>query len=79
MGEMSTNFSGNIALICPDCGTHMVNLVPSGERYHCTDCDLRLVRDGDEFQLVRFSETVGRVAVEDVQAQVTWRMLELAV
>jgi hypothetical protein len=27
----------------------------------------------------RYGEAVGRIAVEDVEAQVTWRMLELAV
>lgn len=70
--------SGNIALICPDCGTHLVNVASSGERYNCHDCDLRLVRDGDNFQLVRYDEPVGQMAVEAVEVQVTWRILELA-
>ena len=74
----SKTFSGNISLICPDCSTHLINLVPSGERYHCPDCDLRLVRDGENFNLIRYGEAVGAVAVEDVEAQVTWRLHALA-
>lgn len=78
MGVMSTTYSGNIALICPDCGTHMVNSAPNCERYHCPDCDLRLVREGEDFKLVRFGDVVGRLPVESIEAQVTWRRLELA-
>lgn len=74
---MSRSFSGNIALICPDCGTHMMNGAPHSERYHCPDCDLRLVRDGEQYQMVRYGEVVQQIPVEAVQAQVTWRMAEL--
>jgi hypothetical protein len=72
------SFSGNIALVCPDCGTHLVNVASSGERYNCHDCDLRLVRDGDKFQMLRYGEVVGQMPVEDVEITVTWRVLELA-
>jgi hypothetical protein len=75
---MSNNISGNIALVCPDCRTHLVNLAPNGERYHCSDCDLRLVRNGEEFQIIRFGDVVGTMPVDDVEVQVVWRMLELA-
>jgi hypothetical protein len=78
LGDMSNTISGNIALICPDCRTHLVNQSPNGERYHCPDCDLRLARNGEEFQIVRFGEIVGRLPIEDVEAQVVWRMLEMA-
>jgi len=71
---MSTTFTGNLALICPDCGTTLVNLAPSCERYHCPDCDLRLVRDRDHFLIVRCGEVVGRLPVEDVRARMTWRL-----
>ena len=73
-----STFSGNIALICPDCGTHLVNVASSGERYHCHDCDLRLKREGDAFQMVRYDEIVGQMPVEEVEIQVTWRIQELA-
>lgn len=76
---MHRSFSGNIALICPDCATHLVNLAPDGERYHCADCDLRLVRDKDQFHLIRDKEVVGQIAIEEVEVQVTWRMLAPAV
>lgn len=76
---MHRSLSGNIALICPDCGMHLVNLAPSGERYHCTDCDLRLVRERDQFQMVREHEIVGQMPVEEVEVQVTWRVLAPAV
>ena len=75
---MDTCFSGNLALICPDCANHLVNVAPNGERYRCTDCELRLVRDGDHFHLIREDETVGRLAVTQVEVQVTWRPHELA-
>ena len=74
---MSNTFSGNIALICPDCSNHLINPAPSGERYHCADCDLRLVRSGDRFTLIRDGEVVDALAVEEVQVTVTWRTLEL--
>ena len=73
-----STFSGNIALICPDCGTHLVNVASSGERYHCQDCDLRLAREGETFKMMRYGETVGQLAVEDVEIQVTWRIQALA-
>jgi hypothetical protein len=75
---MQKTFSGNLALICPDCGTHLVNVAASGERYHCADCDLRLVRDADQFLMVRYGDTVGRLGVDDVEMQVTWRLHKLA-
>ncbi|HEY9722342.1 MAG TPA: hypothetical protein V6D47_10025 [Oscillatoriaceae cyanobacterium] len=76
---MNRTLSGNISLICPDCAMHLVNLAPNGERYHCTDCDLRLVREKDAFQLVRDHEVVGQIPVEEVEVQVTWRVLAQAV
>lgn len=72
-------FSGNQALICPDCGTALVNLAPNGERYHCSDCDLRLLREREAFRLVRFGEVVGQLPIEEVEVQVTWRALVSAV
>ena len=71
-------FSGNLALICPDCGTHLINLAPHGERYHCSDCDLRLVRDDEQFCLIRCGDTVGHLGVDDVEVQVIWRLHGLA-
>lgn len=76
---MNKHFSGNIALICPDCATPLVNLAPRGERYHCADCDLRVNRDGDGFSLTRFDEVVGRLEAEEVEFQVIWRQLASAV
>lgn len=76
MGQ--NTYSGAIALVCPDCQTHLVNVASSGERYHCHDCDLRMMRDGDAFMMVRFGETVGTMPVEDVEVAVSWRTLELA-
>ena len=75
---MAKCFSGNLALICPDCMTALINVVPNGERYHCADCDLRLARDGDWFDLVRFGEVVGRMPVDEMEVQVTWRLHDLA-
>jgi hypothetical protein len=75
---MSQTYAGKLALICPDCQTHLVNVAPSGERYHCHDCDLRLMRDGDEFLMFRFGETVGTLAIEEVEISVTWQTQELA-
>ena len=75
---LGKTFSGNVSLICPDCQTHLVNVAPSGERYHCYDCDLRLMRDGDRFLMIRFDEAVGTLPVEEVEISVTWRTLELA-
>lgn len=75
---METCFSGNLALICPDCANHLVNVAPDGERYCCTDCELRLVREGDWFRLIRDHELIGLLAVSQVQLQVTWRPAELA-
>ena len=75
---MTTSYTGQMALICPDCGTHLVNLAPASERYHCPDCDLRLVRHRDAFLTVRYGEVVGQLPVEDVRAQVTWRLAAAA-
>jgi hypothetical protein len=75
---MQKSFSGNLALICPDCSNHLINLAPNGERYHCADCDLRLTRDGEQFRLIRDGDTVGHLEVDDVEMQVLWRLQELA-
>jgi len=75
---MPSTFSGQIALICPDCQTHLVNLAPHGERYHCYDCDLKLLRERDTFLKVRLGEVVGRLAVAEVELHMTWRPLTLA-
>lgn len=76
---MEHAYSGNIARICPDCENHLVNLAPNGERYHCADCDLRLIRDRDQFKMVRCDEIVGAIAIDDVEVKVTWRRLASAV
>lgn len=74
---MSKLLSGNRALICPDCAAHLVNVAPNGERYCCADCDLRLVREGDQFRCIRLGEPVGQLPVEAVSVHVTWRQEEL--
>lgn len=74
----TTTFSGQIALICPDCQTHLVNLAPHGERYHCYDCDLKLVREREQFLKMRLGEVVGAIAVDEVGLHMTWRPLGLA-
>jgi hypothetical protein len=76
---MDKSISGNISLICPDCSNHLVNVAPNGERYHCSDCDLRLMRDRDQFVLFRDGLSVGAMGVEDVEVKVTWRQLASAV
>lgn len=76
---MNRAFSGNISLICPDCSNHLVNLAPNGERYHCSDCDLRLLRDRDQFVLIRDGACVGEMGIEDVEVKMTWRQLASAV
>lgn len=76
---MDHAFTGNISLICPDCSNHMVNVAPNGERYHCSDCDLRLWRNRDQFVLMRDGVAVGEMSVEDVEVKVTWRQMASAV
>lgn len=76
---MEHAYSGNIVRICPDCENHLINLAPNGERYHCADCELRLVRERDQFLKVRYGETVGVIDVDDVEVKVTWRVLASAV
>lgn len=75
---MTNTFEGNLALICPDCGTHLVNTAPSSERYQCHDCDLHLSRTGEVFALTRFGETVGQMPVDDVAVHMTWRSHSVA-
>lgn len=76
---MTRAFSGNISLICPDCANHLVNVAPNGERYHCSDCDLRLIRNREQFVLMRDGASVGEMGVEDVEVKVTWRPMASAV
>ena len=75
---MTSTFEGNLALICPDCGTHLVNRAPSGERYQCHDCDLHLNRDGETFRLTRFGEALGEMPTDDVAIHMTWRTHSVA-
>ncbi|MEB3198743.1 MAG: hypothetical protein VKP62_16220 [Candidatus Sericytochromatia bacterium] len=75
---MKHTYSGLLALECPDCETHLVNLAPHGERYHCPDCDLELYREVDHFAKVRMGESVGLISVNEVKLQVIWRAHALA-
>jgi hypothetical protein len=75
---MNRNFSGNIALVCPDCANRLVNVASHGERYHCLDCDLRLLREREQFLLIRDGEAIGRLSAQDVGMQVIWRHDALA-
>lgn len=79
LDTLEHTFRGNIARICPDCSNHLINLAPNGERYHCSDCELRLIREDDRFRMVRFGESLGHVQVDEVDVKVTWRPLASAV
>gem|GEM_PF-4638092 len=70
---MNMHFTGRVILICPDCETHLVNVASCGERYHCTDCELTLIRQNEGFGLHRFGEVIGTCTLEQILMQVHWQ------